>query len=86
MRTVIIIFRGFALWAVCLGIAKLFADAGTLSTTTAATAFAAIWFLPAASNVWVSVSQAGYSFKEKPPIFLLIFLLPAAAAILPRKS
>jgi hypothetical protein len=31
--------------------------------------------------MWIGVAQAGYSFKEELPIFLLIFLLPAAAAV-----
>jgi hypothetical protein len=40
--------------------------------------FIAIWFVAAAANMWIGVSQAGYSFQEE----LLIFLLPAAVAIL----
>jgi hypothetical protein len=35
----------------------------------------------AAANMWIGVSQAGYSFREEFPIFLLMFLLPSAAAI-----
>jgi hypothetical protein len=38
-------------------------------------------FKVAAGNMWIGVAQAGYSFKEELPIFLLIFLLPAAAAV-----
>jgi len=40
----------------------------------------------AAANMWIGVSQAGYSFQEELPIFLLIFLLPAAAALLEETS
>ena len=36
----------------------------------------------AAANMWIGVSQAGYSFKEELPIFLLIYLLPVAVAVL----
>ena len=43
--------------------------------------FAVIWFLIAAGNMWIGLTQAGYSFKEELPIFLLIFLLPVATAI-----
>ena len=82
MRTVIIILGGFVLWGACLGIAKLLAGSGASSMTTATAAFVALWFVAAASNMWIGVSQAGYSFKEELPIFLLIFLLPAAAAVL----
>ena len=81
MRTVIIILGGFVLWAVCLGIAKLLADTSSSSMTYATTAFVAIWFIAAASNMWIGVSQAGYSFQEELPIFLLIFLLPVAVAV-----
>ena len=81
MRTMIIILGGFVLWAVCLGIAKLLANTSTLSTTIATAAFVAIWFAAAASNMWVGVSQAGYSFREELPIFLLIFLLPSVVAV-----
>jgi hypothetical protein len=38
----------------------------------------------AAINMWIGVARAGYAFKEELPIFLLIFLLPAAAAVLVR--
>jgi hypothetical protein len=81
MRTMIIILGGFVLWAVCLGMAKLLANTSTSSTTIATAAFVAIWFVAAASNMWVGVSQAGYSFREELPIFLLIFLLPSVVAV-----
>ena len=81
MRTASIILGGFALWAACLGIAKLIASSNASSMTYATTAFVAVWFVAAASNMWIGVSQAGYSFQEELPIFLLIFLLPAAVAV-----
>ncbi len=84
MRTAIIILGGFVLWAVCLGIAKLLASSSSSSMTYATTAFVAIWFVAAASNMWIGVSQAGYSFQEELPFFLLIFLLPAAVAVFVR--
>lgn len=49
--------------------------------TTATVAFVVIWFVAAAANTWIGVSQAGYSFREELPIFLVIFSLPAAVAI-----
>ena len=36
----------------------------------------------AAVNMWIGVAQAGYSFAEALPIFLLIFLGPAAAIVI----
>jgi len=44
--------------------------------------FITIWFVVAAVNMWIGIARAGYSFTEALPIFLLIFLVPAAAAIL----
>jgi hypothetical protein len=41
-----------------------------------------LWFITAAANMWIGVSRAGYSFQEELPIFLLIFLLPCAVAVL----
>lgn len=81
MRTLIIILGGFALWAVCIGIAKIVAKTSDSSMTAATTAFLAIWFVAAATNLWIGVTRAGYSFQEEVPIFLLIFLLPAAVAV-----
>jgi hypothetical protein len=81
MRTAIIILIGFALWAICIGVAKLFLKTES-STAVATVAFVAIWFVAAALNMWIGVSRAGYSFQEELPIFLLIFLLPAAVALL----
>jgi hypothetical protein len=40
-----------------------------------------IWSVVAAVNMWIGVAQACYPFAEEFPIFLLIFLVPAAAAI-----
>ena len=80
MRTLLIVFLGFALWAACLWVANLIGKSG--SSMTAATAvFVAIWFVAAALNMWIGVSRAGYSFQEELPIFLLIFLLPAVVAV-----
>jgi hypothetical protein len=44
--------------------------------------YVALWFVIASANMWVGVTRAGYSVTEELPIFLLIFGLPAAAAII----
>lgn len=80
MRTLIIIVGGLVLWAACIGAARLLAG----STKTATIVFVALWFIAAAANLWIGVTQAGYTFREELPIFLLIFLLPAAVAVLAR--
>ncbi|HEV8579718.1 MAG TPA: hypothetical protein VGX68_11620 [Thermoanaerobaculia bacterium] len=77
----IIIVGGFVLWAVCLGVAKLVANASSWSMTLATVAFVAVWFVAAAWNMRFGISRAGYSFQEELPIFLLIFLLPSVVAV-----
>lgn len=82
MRTAVIIVVGFAVWAVFLGIAKL-VDSGSASSLGRATqAFVLVWFMVSALNLWVGVTQAGYSVREEFPIFLLIFSLPAVVAVM----
>lgn len=81
MRTLIIILAGFALWGACLGVARLVGGSSASSATTATVVFAVVWFIAAGLNMWIGVSRAGYSFQEELPIFLLIFLLPAAVAV-----
>ncbi|HEX9706960.1 MAG TPA: hypothetical protein VGA24_04895 [Steroidobacteraceae bacterium] len=68
MRTLLFIVGGFALWGLLLAGAKLFSKSGSAPM--------------AAANTWIGVSRAGYTVLEELPIFLLIFLLPAAVAIL----
>ena len=45
-------------------------------------AYVALWLVIAGVNMWVGVAKAGYPVTEELPIFLLIFGLPAAVAIL----
>jgi hypothetical protein len=73
MRTVLIILGGLALMAVFLGIARIFARE---KIAVAFAAFAVLWVAVAAANMWVGVVQAGYSFMEELPIFLVIAAVP----------
>ncbi len=82
MRTAIIIFGGFALLAVCIGVSRWFAGSGAASVGAAVKIFIPIWLCAAAINMWIGVARAGYSVAEEFPIFLLIFGLPTAAALL----
>jgi hypothetical protein len=86
MRTLIIIIIiigiGFALLGLCLGLGSLAGGAAKLKV--AALVFIGLWFVAAAANMYVGVTRAGYSFMEELPIFLLIFLVPAAVAVLLR--
>jgi len=68
----------------------LFVLAGRLvpaATPAAGMVAAARWFVPAwligaAINLWIGVTKAGYTVAEEAPIFLVVFAVPAAIAIL----
>jgi hypothetical protein len=84
MRTLIIILGGFVLLAGCILAARRFGAGAGAPVGSAIVIFIVIWFVVAAINMWIGVTRAGYSFREELPIFLLIFLLPAAVAVLVR--
>ena len=82
MHTVKVIAGGFLLLAVCLVVGRLIGGAGN-STMLARSAlvFIALWFVGAGINMWLGVTKAGYSVKEEIPFFFLVFLVPAAVAL-----
>jgi hypothetical protein len=69
MRTAIIIAVGFVLWTACLGVAKLLASSSTSSMITATVAFVVIWFVAAAANMWIGVSQVSTRFEKSSRFF-----------------
>ncbi len=81
MRTVVIIVIGLVLLAVWLLVARSVAKGRAETFRTAVWAFIAVWFVAAAINLWIGVSQAGFSFLEELPILLVIFGIPAALAL-----
>ncbi len=44
--------------------------------------FIPVWLVAAGINMWIGVAKAGYSVAEEAPIFLVVFAVPAAVAIL----
>ena len=82
MRTLLFLAAGFLLMGAFLLLGRLFStqfpDASRLCTW----AFVLIWLAVADANMWTGVAKAGYSVGEELPIFLLVFAVPAAAAIL----
>jgi hypothetical protein len=82
MHTVKVISVGFAFLVACLLVGR-WAGAGQPTTIArAALVFVALWFVGAGINLWLGVSRAGYTVAEEAPIFLVVFLIPAAAALL----
>ena len=82
MRTALFLVAGLLLLAAALLLGKLFSSQYPGATFVATVAYVALWFIVAGANMWVGVARAGYSVTEELPIFLLIFGVPAAAAIL----
>ena len=81
MRTALIIGGGLLLLGVFVLAARWLGGPGNVPIANAAKIFILIWLVVALLNMWIGVAQAGYAFQEELPIFLLIFLLPAAAAV-----
>jgi hypothetical protein len=79
MHTAIVLGGGFSLLLSCLLLGHAFGG-GVPGALSGAKAFIGLWLIGAGVNMWLGVSQAGYSAAEEFPIFLAIFGLPAAAA------
>ncbi len=82
MRTAIIIAMGLGLLATFIAVARWFGSNAATATAAAIKAFISLWFFAAATNLWIGVSQAGYSVLDELPIFLVIFGLPAGIGLL----
>jgi hypothetical protein len=77
-----IILGGFVLLGLSVLAGRLIGGAGARPMVIAAKLFIPIWMVAALVNMWVGVTSAGYSVAEELPIFLLIFALPAAGALI----
>lgn len=84
MRTALFLIAGTLLLAAALILGRLFSSNFPIATTIATVVYIAVWLLISAANMWVGVARAGYSVAEELPIFLLIFGVPALAAVILR--
>jgi hypothetical protein len=84
MRTVLFLTSGLLLMASFLIIAKLFSEHFPSAPDWALALGLSLWLAVTGANMWIGVSKAGYSVAEELPILLLLFGLPAAAAVLVR--
>jgi hypothetical protein len=82
MHTIMIIAAGFVLLIVSLLVAR--AIGGEDKTTLAAAAkwFIPVWLAASLVNMWVGVSQAGYTVMQEAPILLVVFGVPAIVALI----
>jgi hypothetical protein len=81
MRTALFLVAGFLLLGASLLLGRLFSANYPGGTFAATIAYVVLWLIIAGVNMWVGVAKAGYSVTEELPIFLLIFAVPAAVAI-----
>jgi len=84
MHTIIVLALGLGLLGVCLLVARVIGT-GSSALARAALVFVPLWFIGAAINLWIGVSSAGYSVADEAPIFLLVFAIPTAVALLVRR-
>jgi hypothetical protein len=82
MRTILFLLVGFILLTACALLGKLFSSNYVGATYAATVVFVAAWLVISAANLWVGVTRAGYTLNDEFPIFLLIFCLPTATAII----
>jgi hypothetical protein len=82
MRSLVIVLAGFVVLAVCLLIGRLLGGASKKALAKAALVFIVVWLALTALNMWIGVTQAGYSVAEELPIFALLFAIPAVAAVI----
>ena len=80
MHTLIVIAIGLVLLAGCALAARV-VGAGVGK---AALWFLPIWLMGAGMNMWIGVNRVGYSVAQEFPIFLVVFAVPALAALLLR--
>ena len=78
MHTISVILGGLALLAIFIFAAR----ATGRSLRSLLPAYLLTWLAGAALNMWIGVARAGYSLAQELPIFLVVFAVPAAAAIL----
>ncbi|MCO5090170.1 hypothetical protein [Bosea sp. (in: a-proteobacteria)] len=82
MHTIKVIGLGFALMGLLLFLAPRLSISSGRPIPFAVRLFLPLWFVGALVNLWIGVSRAGYTVMEEAPIFLVVFAVPALAALL----
>jgi len=82
-HTIKVVVGGFLLLGLCLLIGRWIGGATPAAgLATAAKVFILLWLIAAGVNMWAGVAKAGYSVAEEAPIFLVVFAVPVAVALL----
>lgn len=80
MHTIIVLAIGFGLLGLCALAGYLLGSPSGIAK--AALVFLPLWLVGAGINMYVGVTRAGYSVAEEVPMFLLVFGVPAVAALI----
>ena len=82
-HTLKVIAGGFVLLGICLLVGRwLGGPTRAVGLATAIKIFIPLWLVAAGINMWVGVAKAGYSVAEEAPIFLGVFAVPTAVALI----
>jgi hypothetical protein len=77
MHTIKVLAAGFVLLGFFILVGRVLGHGSR-----AALYFLPAWLIIAGLNLWYGVTRAGYSLADEFPIFLLIFAVPSAVALL----
>lgn len=79
MHTIMVVAGGLILLLVVVVLARWMV--GPAAVATAALYFIPAWLVLALVNLWVGMTRAGYTFMQEAPILIIVFGVPAAAAV-----
>lgn len=83
MHTILVIALGLALLGLFALVGRIVG--GTSGFAAATLVFLPLWLAGAGVNMYIGVTRAGYSVAAEAPIFLIVFGIPAAAALFVRR-
>jgi len=78
MHTLMVLTVGFLILAALVAIGR---SRGRAGIGTGALVFLPLWLVGAAINMYVGVARAGYGVADEFPVFLVVFGVPAIAAL-----
>jgi uncharacterized membrane protein len=84
VRTALFLTSGLLSIALLLVVARLFSEHFPSAPNRALALGLGLWLATTGANMWIGVSIAGYSAAEELSLILLLFAVPAAAAVLTR--
>ncbi len=81
MHMLMVIVGGIVLLGVFLLFGQLWSGAAP-ALATAAKLFIPVWLVVSVANLWVGVNKAGYTVAQELPILAVVFVVPAAVAMI----